>query len=73
MEELIRSFNDEKIVVLISGFISVYLALLVLMVTMRRNKTYRTKSDKEKAYELLLKSYEQQTLNGNAIFLSIGG
>ena len=69
MEDFLRAFSDEKFVLLISGFISVYIAMLAIMLTRIRARVYRKNSDKEKAYELLLKGYEQKTLNGKALSL----
>lgn len=69
MEELFRPLSDERFVLLMTCFISAYMALFVLMITRRKSRIYRIKSDKEKAYELLLKGNEQQTLNDKAIFL----
>lgn len=69
MEEFLRLFSDEKSALFISCFISSYAALLALLMTMRKSRMSRNKSNKEKVYELLLKGYEQKTLNGKAISL----
>lgn len=39
------------------------------MITLRSSRTHRNRSAKEKAYELILKGNEQQTLNSKALFL----
>ena len=69
MEDFVRLFEDEKMPLFISGFISIYAALLALMITRMKSSTYRKRAEKEKAYELLLKGHEQQTLNDKAISL----
>jgi len=69
MEEFVSIFENDKIVLLLSGFISMYAALLLIMITRMKNRLYRKKSDTEKAYELLLKGYEHHTLNDKAISL----
>ena len=69
MNELIRTFGDEKYVLLFTGFISVYMALVVLMITRIKSRHYRIRTEKEKAFELLLKGFNQKTLNANAIYL----
>ena len=69
MEKLFSSLNDEKLFLIISGFISLYSALFAIMITLRRSRRHRNKSAKEKAYELILKGNEQQTLNSKALFL----
>ena len=69
MEEILRSFSDEKFVLLISCIISVYIAMAFLMITKIKGRAYRRNSDKEKAYDLLLKGYEQKTLSDKAISL----
>jgi hypothetical protein len=69
MNELIRTFGDEKYVLLFTGFISVYMALVVLMITRIKSRHYRIRTEKEKAFELLLKGFDQKTLNANAIYL----
>lgn len=69
MNELIRTFGDEKYVLLSTVFISVYLALVVLMITRIKSRHYRIRTEKEKAFELLLKGFNQKTLNANAIYL----
>lgn len=69
MNELFSTFGDEKYVLLFSGFISVYMALVVLMITRMKSRYFRTRTEKEKAYELLLKGNEQQSLNASAIYL----
>ena len=69
MEFFFRPFSDERLVLLMTFFISAYMALFFLMITRRKGRIYRSRSDKEKAYELLLKGNEQQTLNDKAISL----
>ena len=69
MEKLFSSLNDEKLFLIISGFISLYTALFAIMITLRRSRIHRNKSAKEKAYELILKGNEQHTLNSKALFL----
>lgn len=69
MNELFKTFDDEKIILLFSVFISVYMALFALMITRRKSRYYRVRTEKEKAYELLLKGNEHKTLNANAIYL----
>lgn len=69
MEEFFRQFSDERFVTLMTSFISAYIALFVFMITRMKSRKYRNRSDKEKAYELLLKGNEQQTLNDKAISL----
>ena len=69
MEEIFSSLNNEKFIFIFSSFISIYLALLVFMLTLMQRRKYRNKSIKEKAYELLLKGNEQQTLDNCAISL----
>ena len=69
MEDFLKAFSDEKFVMLISCIISAYIAMVAIMLTRIRGRVYRKNSDKEKAYELLLKGYEQKTLNDKAISL----
>lgn len=69
MEETLNLIFNERLVLLFSLFISIYVALFALMITMRKSRYRREKSDKEYAYELLLKGNEQKTLNDGSIFL----
>ena len=69
MEDFLKAFSDEKFVLLITGIISAYIAMVAFMLTIIRSRVYRKNSDKEKAYELLLKGYDQKTLNDKAISL----
>lgn len=69
MEETLNLIFNERLVLLFSLFISIYAALFALMITMRKSRYRREKSDKEYAYELLLKGNEQKTLNDGSIFL----
>lgn len=69
MEDFLKALSDEKLVLLISGIISVYIAMVAIMLTRIRGRVYRKNSDKEKAYGLLLKGYEQKTLNDKAVSL----
>lgn len=69
MNEFIGQFSDEKIIMLITTVLGMYVTVFVMMATMMKRKTYRKRADKEKAYDLLLKGYKQQTLSDNAIFL----
>ena len=69
MEETLNLIFNERLVLLFSLFISIYVALFALMITMRKSRYRREKSDKEYAYELLLKGNDQKTLNDGSIFL----
>jgi hypothetical protein len=69
MEETLNLIFNERLVLLFSLFISIYVALFALMITMRKSRYRREKSDKEYAYELLLKGNEQNTLNDGSISL----
>ena len=69
MEELLKIINDEKTALFFTLFIPTYAALLAVLLTRRKSRIYRNKSNIEKAYELLLKGNEQQTLNNKAIYL----
>ena len=69
MEGIFSSLDNERFILIFSGFISIYLALLVSMFTLMQRRKYRNKSTKEKAYELLIKGNEQQTLDNRAISL----
>lgn len=69
MEETLNLIFNERLVLLFSLFISIYVALFALMITMRKSRYRSEKSDKEYAYELLLKGNEQKTLNDGSIFL----
>ena len=69
MEKFFMSFGDEKSVLLLTCFIAAYISMFTLMLVKRRSRLYRSKSDKEKAYGLLLKGNEHNTLNNNAISL----
>ena len=72
MTELIESFGNEKFVLLLTCFIAVYMSMFVLLLMytrLRKSRIHRGDSDKEKAYALLLKGDEHNTLNDNSIRL----
>ncbi|GEM_PF-3753240 len=69
MEETLNLIFNERLVLVFSLTIAIYSALFALMITMRRSRFRREKSDKVDAYELLLKGNEQQTLNEGSISL----
>lgn len=69
MEETLNLIFNERLVLVFSLTIAIYSALFALMITMRKSRYRREKSDKEYAYELLLKGNEQKTLNEGSIFL----
>ncbi len=69
MEDIFSSLSNEKFILIFSSFISLYMAILAIMITHRKSRIHRNKSAKEKAYELLLKGNEQQTLDNCAISL----
>lgn len=69
MEETLNLIFNERVVFVFSLTIAIYSALFALMLTMRRSRFRREKSDKVDAFELLLKGNEQQTLNEGSISL----
>ena len=69
MEETLNLIFNERVVFVFSLTIAIYSALFALMLTMRRSRFRREKSDKVDAFELLLKGHEQQTLNEGSISL----
>ena len=69
MEETLNLILNEKLALIITGFISVYAALIALMFTLKKSRFIRKKTDKEYAFELLLKGNKQQTLNERSISL----
>lgn len=69
MEETLNLIFNERLVLIFSGFISFYIALLALMFTMRKSRFRREKSDKVYAFELILKGIKQQTLTEGVISL----
>jgi len=69
MDKLLLHFGDEKVFMLLTTALAMYVSMFVMMLTLRKRKSYRKRTDTERAYELLLKGNEQQTLTDNAIVL----
>ncbi|MCR5036124.1 MAG: hypothetical protein K6A73_02240 [Bacteroidales bacterium] len=69
MDKFLMTLGDEKIVLLFTCFIATYMSLLAMLLIKRKSRLYRDKNDKEKAYGLLLKANEHNTLDDNAIYL----
>lgn len=69
MDKFFMTLGDEKIVLLFTCFIATYMSLLAMLLIKRKSRLYRDKNDKEKAYGLLLKANEHNTLDDNAIYL----
>lgn len=72
MTETIESFGSERFVLLLTFFIAVYASIIALMLMytrLRKSRLHRGNSEKEKAYGLLLKGNEHNTLDNNAIRL----
>ena len=69
MDKLLLHFGDEKVFLLFTTALAMYVSMFVMMLTLRKRKSYRKRTDTERAFELLLKGNEQQTLTDNAIVL----
>ena len=69
MENFFMSLGEEKFVSLLTAFIAIYISMFALMLAKQKSRFYRTKSDREQAYGLLLKGIEHNTLNSNTIRL----
>ena len=69
MDKLLLYFGDEKVFMLLTTALAMYVSMFVMMLTLRKRKSYRKRTDTERAYELLLKGNKQQTLTDNAIVL----